>query len=256
MLRRKFVGLAAPLALCLLPWIVRGAEGADSITVFAAASLTDVMQEVSAEYTKSTGTKVELSFAATSILARQIESGAHADVFFSADKAQMDGLEAAGLVRAADRVDVLSNILVVVVPASRTARMSQPSDLLAVQRLALADPEAVPAGVYARTWLQSVGLWDKLKDKVIPTLNVRAALSAVESENADAGIVYRTDAAISKRVKVAFEVPRDKGPAIVYPMAPLAGSKKSAAAELVRYLTSAPAREVYRRYGFIVLGEK
>jgi len=229
---------------------------AEEVTVYAAASLTDALKEVAQGFEAKTGHKVVFNLGASNDLARQIRAGAPADVFFSADKAQMDGLEAAGLVRAADRMDVLSNILVVVVPASRTARMSQPSDLLAVQRLALADPEAVPAGVYARTWLQSVGLWDKLKDKVIPTLNVRAALSAVESENADAGIVYRTDAAISKRVKVAFEVPRDKGPAIVYPMAPLAGSRKSAAAELVRYLTSAPAREVYRRYGFIVLGEK
>ena len=229
---------------------------AEEVTVYAAASLTDALQEVAQGFEAKTGHKVVFNLGASNDLARQIRAGAPADVFFSADKAQMDGLEAAGLVRAADRMDVLSNILVVVVPASRTARMSQPSDLLAVQRLALADPEAVPAGVYARTWLQSVGLWDKLKDKVIPTLNVRAALSAVESENADAGIVYRTDAAISKRVKVAFEVPKDKGPAIVYPMAPLAGSRKPAAAELVRYLTSAPAREVYRRYGFIVLGEK
>jgi molybdate transport system substrate-binding protein len=229
---------------------------AEEVTVYAAASLTDALKEVAQGFEAKTGHKVVFNLGASNDLARQIRAGAPADVFFSADKTQMDGLEAAGLVRAADRVDVLSNILVVVVPASRTARMSQPSDLLAVQRLALADPEAVPAGVYARTWLQSVGLSDKLKDKVIPTLNVRAALSAVESENADAGIVYRTDAAISKRVKVAFEVPRDKGPAIVYPMAPLAGSRKPAAAELVRYLTSAPAREVYRRYGFIVLGEK
>jgi molybdate transport system substrate-binding protein len=228
---------------------------AEEVNVYAAASLTDALQELAQAFEARSGHKVVFNLGASNDLARQIKAGAPADVFFSADKAQMDGLEAAGLVRTADRVDVLSNILVVVVPASRTARMSQPSDLLAVNRVALGDPEAVPAGVYARTWLESIGLWDKLKDKVIPTLNVRAALSAVESENVDAGIVYRTDAAISKRVKVAFEVPRDKGPAIVYPMAPLAGSKKPATGELVRYLTSAPARDVYRRYGFFVLGE-
>ena len=125
-----------------------------------------------------------------------------------------------------------------------------------MKRLALADPQAVPAGVYARTWLESVGLWDTVKDKVVPTLNVRAALAAVESENADAGIVYRTDAAISKRVNVAFEVPRDQAPAIVYSLAPVAGSKKPATAELVRHLTSPAAREVYGRHGFILLGER
>jgi molybdate transport system substrate-binding protein len=153
-------------------------------------------------------------------------------------------------------VNVLSNVLVAVVPSASTARLNGPSDLQTVSRLALADPHAVPAGVYARTWLESIGLWDKLKDKVVPTLNVRAALSAVESENAEAGIVYRTDAAISKRVKVAFEVPRDQGPSIVYPLAPIAGPKKPATAALVRHLTSAAAREVYGRYGFVVLGEK
>ena len=232
------------------------AVAAEEINVYAAASLTDALKELAQAFEARTGHKVVFNLGASNDLAHQIKAGAPADVVFSADKAQMDGLEAAGLVRTADRADVLSNVLAVVVPASRTARMSRPSDLLGVKRLALADPEAVPAGVYARAWLESIGLWDKLKDKVIPTLNVRAALSAVESENVDAGIVYRTDAAISKRVKVAFEVPRDKGPAIVYPLAFLAGSKKPAAAELVRYLTSAPAREVYRRSGFIVLGEK
>jgi molybdate transport system substrate-binding protein len=174
-------------------------------------------------------------------------------VFFSADEAQMNGLEAAGLVLAKDRRDVLSNLLVVVVPAASTVKMSQPADLLSVKHLALADPEAVPAGVYARSWLVSIGLWDKLKGQVVPTLNVRAALAAVESENAEAGIVYRTDAAISKRVKTAFEVAREAGPAIMYPMAALAASRKPATADLVRYLVSAPAREVYARYGFIVL---
>jgi molybdate transport system substrate-binding protein len=98
-----------------------------------------------------------------------------------------------------------------------------------------------------------VGLWDKLKDKVVPTLNVRAALAAVEAENADAGIVYRTDAGISKGVKVAFEVPREQGPTIVYPLAPIATSKKAATREMIQYLTSDAAREAYRRYGFVVL---
>jgi molybdate transport system substrate-binding protein len=168
----------------------------------------------------------------------------------------MDGLQAAGLVRIQDRVDVLSNVLVAVVPATSPTRLNSPRDLPLVKSLALADPLAVPAGVYARTWLESIGLWDKIKEKVVPTLNVRAALSAVESENADAGIVYRTDAATSKRVKVAFEVPKDQGPAIVYPLAPLAASRKAATAELVRHLLSASAGEVYGRHGFVVLPAK
>ncbi len=230
--------------------------GAEEVTVYAAASLTDALKEIAQRFEGQSGHKVIFGLGASSDLARQIKAGAPADVFFSADEAQMNGLEAAGLVKAADRVNLLSNILVVVVPVSSTARMRQPADLLAVKHLALADPEGVPAGVYARTWLESIGLWTKLKDQVVPTLNVRAALSAVESENADAGIVYRTDAAISKRVKVAFEAAGAPGPAIVYPLAPLVSSKKAATRELVRHLVSASAREVYARYGFIVLPVK
>jgi molybdate transport system substrate-binding protein len=234
------LALAAPVA-------------ADEVVVFAAASLTDALKDIAPGFEAQTGHKIVFSLGASSDLARQIKAGAPADVFFSADEAQMNGLEAAGLVRAADRVKLLSNVLVVVVPASSTAKMSQPADLLTVKHLALADPQAVPAGVYARTWLESIGLWDKVKDLVVPTLNVRAALSAVESENADAGIVYRTDAAVSKRVKTAFDVAREQGPAIVYPLAPMAASQKAATTELVRYLVSAAAREVYAGYGFIVL---
>jgi molybdate transport system substrate-binding protein len=232
------------------------AAGADEVAVYAAASLTDCLKELAGGFEKSSGHKVVFNLGGSNDLARQIKAGAPADVFFSADKAQMDGLEAAGLVLKADRVDVLSNVLVLVVPTDSIAHLAAPADLMRVQRLALADPQAVPAGVYARTWLESIGLWERVKDKVVPTLNVRAALAAVESENADAGIVYRTDAAISKRVRVAFEVPREQGPAIVYPLAPLAASKKPATAELVKYLTSPSARGVYERFGFIVLGGK
>jgi molybdate transport system substrate-binding protein len=229
---------------------------AEEVNLFAAASLTEAVREIAQDFEKGTGHKVVLNVGGSNDLARQISAGAPADVFFSADRAQMRALQESGLVRAEDRVDVLSNALVAVVPATSTARIGTAGDLLTVGRLALADPEAVPAGVYARTWLASLGLWPQLKYRVVPTLNVRAALAAVESENADAALVYRTDAAISKRVKVAFEVPRDQGPAIVYPLAPIAASRKPATAALVAYLTSAPARDVYRRYGFIVLLER
>lgn len=229
---------------------------ADELTVFAAASLTDALKEVAQGFEASTGHTVLFNLGGSNDLARQIKAGAPADVFFSADKAQMDGLEQAGFVRARDRVDVLSNVLVAVVPMSSTAGLSRPGDLRSVKRLALADPQAVPAGVYARQWLESVGLWDELADRVVPALNVRAALSAVESEHADAGIVYRTDAALSKRVKVAFEAPKAQGPAIVYPLAPIATSKRPAAADLVRHLLSARAREIYARHGFVVLPER
>jgi molybdate transport system substrate-binding protein len=229
---------------------------AEEVSVFAAASLTDVLEELARGFEAGTGHKVAFNFAASNDLARQIEAGASADVFFSADEAQMKRLQAAGLVRDRDRIDVLSNVLVVVVPASSATRPKRAAHLPGVQRIALADPQAVPAGVYARTWLESLGLWTTLQDKVVPALNVRAALSAVESGNVDAGIVYRTDAAVSKRVEVAFEVPKEQGPAIVYPLAPIATSRKAATAELVRHLTSAAARDVYGRYGFLVLSPR
>ena len=255
MRRNPRPALAGFLATATLLSLGRAAT-ADEVVVFAAASLTDALQEIAPGFEKETGHRVAFSFGGSNDLARQIKAGAPADVFFSADKRQMEGLEASGLVRAQDRVDVLANTLVVVVPAASQAAVRRAQDLQPLVRIALADPQAVPAGVYARTWLESLGLWAALKDKVVPTLDVRAALAAVETGNADAGVVYRTDAAISKRVQVAFEVPRDQGPPIVYPLAPIATSRKPATAAVVRYLTSEPARQVYRRFGFVVLGGK
>jgi len=222
--------------------------------VFAAASLTEALQEIRPRFEAVSADRLVFNFGASSDLARQIKAGAPADVFFSADVAQMDGLEREGLVRRRDRVDVLSNVLVAIVPLKPKLAIHAPRDLLAVERLALASPESVPAGVYARKYLESIGLWQDLEGKVVPTLDVRASLAAVEAEHADAGIVYRTDATISKRVRVAFEVPREKGPAIVYPLAPIAGSKNAeAAAALVRHLIGPEAIAVYKRFGFIVL---
>ena len=244
------------LRMILAGLVLGGSASADEIHLYAAASLTDALKDIAQSFEKETGHRVVFNLGGSNDLARQIKAGAPADVFFSADKPQMDGLESAGLVRAADRLDVLSNVLVVVVPVASSARIVGAQDLRGLAHLALADPQAVPAGVYARTWLESVGLWASLQAKVVPSLSVRAALAAVESENADAGIVYRTDAAISSRVKIAFEVPRGQGPAIVYPLAPIATSKNAAAPTLVRFLTSEAARAVYRRYGFMVLGDK
>ena len=237
--------------------VASGTVGAaDEVHLYAAASLTDAVTELAGTFEKETGHRLVFNFGGSNDLARQIKAGAPADVFFSADAAQMDGLQAAGLVRPQDRLNVLSNVLVVVTPLASSRKLATPRDLLGVDRLALADPEGVPAGVYARKWLESVGLWQPIQGKVVPTLDVRAALAAVEAGNADAGIVYRTDASVSRRVRVAFEVPREQGPAIMYPLAPMAASKKPATAALVRYLASEGARAVYRRFGFVVLEER
>jgi molybdate transport system substrate-binding protein len=227
--------------------------GAEEIILFAAASLTDALGEIGKAYEASSGNRLVVNLGASNDLARQIRAGAPADLFFSADEAQMDGVQKDGLVRVEDRVAVLSNTLVVVVPAASGRAIASPQDLVGLARIALADPEAVPAGVYARTYLESVGVWARVKDKVVPALNVRAALAAVESERVEAGIVYRTDAALTTKVKIAFEVAREKGPRIVYPLATLAASKKTGARGLRRFLTSPAAAAVYARYGFVVL---
>jgi len=226
----------------------------EELSVFAAASLADALGEIGKAWQTASGQRALFNFGASSDLSRQIRAGAPADVFFSADAAQMDALEREGLVRAADRTDLLSNTLVVIVPAASAARVSGARDLTAFKTIALADPQAVPAGVYARTWLEGLGLWSQLAPRVVPTLHVRAALAAVESENAEAGIVYRTDAAASTRARIALEVPRAEGPKIVYPVAPLARSTGKRAAAFVAYLRSSEARAVFARRGFLVLG--
>jgi molybdate transport system substrate-binding protein len=224
------------------------------VLVFAAASLTDALKEIQSTYEATARDRLVLNLGASSDLARQIKAGAPADVFFSADLAQMEGLEKEGSVRREHRVDVLSNQLVAIVPAGSTIAIRAPRDLLTVERFALANPEAVPVGVYAKRYFESIGLWGELQSKVVPTADVRATLAAVEAEHAPAGMVYRTDAAVSKRVRVAFEVPREQWPDIVYPLAPAARSKHpEAAAALVRYLTGPQAVGVYERFGFVVL---
>jgi molybdate transport system substrate-binding protein len=227
---------------------------AGELMVFAAASLTDVMRELTVTWEKAGHDHVAVSFGASSDLARQIQAGAPADVFFSADAARMTELERAGLVEPGASRNVLSNMLVVVTPPDATMGIAEPADLKKVKRIALANPEAVPAGIYAKKWLESLGLWTALADKVVPTLDVRAALAAVEGSNADAGVVYATDAAIANKARVALRVPRDQGPPIVYAVAPLARTKHVEAKALARFLGSRVAAPVYERFGFIVIG--
>jgi molybdate transport system substrate-binding protein len=229
---------------------------AEDVMVFAASSLSNVLEEIATAQHAESMPDVRFNFGASSDLARQIIAGAPADVFFSADPAQMDAVEKAGLVTAADRTDLLSNVLVAIVPAESKLELPNAAGLVSVERLALADPQAVPAGVYARKWLESMGLWTQVEPHVIPTLNVRAALAAVESGNADAGIVYKTDAATSKRARITFEVPAREGPSIVYVVAPLASARSDAARRFVERLRSKDAARVYDRAGFVVLAPR
>ncbi len=227
------------------------AEPKFEILVFGAASLTESLTDLGKAYEARTGTKIVFSFGASSDLARQIQAGAPADAFFSADTAKMDVLEKAGLVRAAGRRELLSNSLVVVVPSDSTLRIRTADDLANLPRIALADPASVPAGIYAKKWLTGLGLWDRVEPKVVPTLDVRAALAAVESGAIPAAVVYSTDAAVAKSARVAFRV--TNGPDIVYSVAPVSASKNPKAAEaFVAFLAGPDGRAEFRKRGFIV----
>jgi len=247
--RGQELALLVALVALLAP---RGGSGESAeprdLLVFAAASLTDAVGQIATAFERETGTKVRCSFAGSNILARQIEAGAPADLFVSASPERMDELVRAGLVRPHDRVDLLSNRLVVIVAAGSRLPLHRPEDLARVRTLAL-----VPAGIYARRWLVAAGLWDRLRGRVVPTLDVRAALVAVDSGAAEVGIVYRTDARMARSARVAFEVPATEAPRIVYPAAVLA--RASAGARLLfDRLRSARARVVFERHGFEVLG--
>ncbi len=238
----------------LFPAYGRAAE----LNVFAAASLTDALKEISAEYEKEGGERLVLNLGASSTLARQIEEGAPADLFLSADEAKMNSLEKKKLLVPGTRKSVLSNTLVIVVADDSTLKIAGAKDLAgsSVRILALAEPQTVPAGIYAKQYLRQQGVWSKVIDRVVPTENVRAALAAVEAGNADAGIVYKTDAQIAKRVRVAYEVPRAEGPVISYPFAVLARSeRREAARKLLAYLESPKAISIFRKYGFLILGD-
>jgi molybdate transport system substrate-binding protein len=238
--------LAAALALPT----TNGAE----INVYAAASLTDVLKDVAANYEKQSSDKIMFNFGASSLLARQITERAPADIFFSADEAKMDELQKAGLIVTETRRDLLSNSLVIIVPDDSNLAVASPDELVTkTRKIAIADPRAVPAGIYTKEYLSGIGLWEKLESKIVPTENVRAALAAVESGDVDAGFVYKTDANISKKVKIAFNVPIEKGPAIRYPAAIVKGEKSNGAAEdFLHYLESENARKLFEQYGFIV----
>jgi molybdate transport system substrate-binding protein len=245
--------LAVLFSLAAAASPLRGGE----VVVFAAASLTDALKEIAPAYERVSGDRLVLNLGASSMLARQIREGAPADAFLSADEAQMDGLEKAGLLVPGSRRALLSNTLVIVVATEGGAKIASPGDLKSVRTLALAEPKAVPAGVYAKQYLARLGLWDALAAKVIPTENVRACLAAVESGNADAGIVYRTDALISERVRIAFGVPVEEGPRISYPVAIVKESAHAAAAKrLVAFLASDRARQVFEKFGFLVARER
>jgi molybdate transport system substrate-binding protein len=228
------------------------------LLVFAAASLTDALRAIGADYTRETGEAVTFSFAASSTLARQIQAGARADVFFSADTEWMDYLAARQLIEPTTRRDIVGNRLALVAPAaSRVAlTIARGFDLAGALgpsgRLALGEPDSVPAGRYAREALRSLGVWQSVVARLAPAENVRSALEYVARGESPLGIVYETDALIEPRVRIVGLFPPGSHAPIEYPAAVIErGAAASAgAARFVRYLESPAARRIFHKYGF------
>lgn len=222
------------------------------LVVSVAASLSDVMSELAQRHERATGQAVRLNVAGSNFIARQIVEGAKADAFVSADETQMDLVERAGRLVPGTRVNLLTNQLVVVGRPGGTLRAGTPATLASaeVRRVALGNPESVPAGVYARRWLEAQGVWTAVAPKVVPTMTVRAALSAARSGRVDAAVVYMTDARTAPSVPVLFTVAPQDAPPIVYPAAVVLGPNQIAAGRFVAYLRSAEAGTVFQAAGF------
>jgi molybdate transport system substrate-binding protein len=223
------------------------------ITVSAAVSLTDALTAIGDEYGRRALGGVRFNFAASNVLARQIAAGAPVDVFISADDAQMDVVAAATLIRPGSRAPLLTNQLAVVVPSDRPRTFRSIRDLAdpAFRRIAIGDPAAVPAGVYAKRYLEAQGLWQAIEGRVVPAGSVRAALAAVETGAADAAVVYRTDARLAPRATVAWVVPVADGPRILYPGAIISTSAHPQEAQrFLDFLRGEAGSGIFERFGF------
>lgn len=242
------VALAALLLPLALP--------ARAQTVFAAASLTNAMKSVAAAWANQGHPKPVTSFAASSTLARQIEQGAPANIFASADERWMNYLADHHMIVAASRKDLLANHLVLIVPANNPINVAIKPDfdlarILGAQgRLAVGDPSNVPAGIYAKQALTKLGVWSSVQQKLAPAEDVRAALLLVERGEAAAGVVYETDAKISHAVRIAGVFPPGSHPPILYPVAIVHGGDTAQARALLAFIEGTKARAIFARYGF------
>jgi molybdate transport system substrate-binding protein len=253
---RRLIALLLPFALAL--GLVLPAAAQAPITVFAAASLKNALDKAAAAYAKDSGAApAKISYAASSTLAKQIEQGAPADVFISADADWMEYLAKKGLIQAASRRDLFTNHLALVAPRESTTRLDiKPGFPLAAalggQRLAMAGPD-VPAGRYGQQSLTALGVWDQVKDKTARGENVRATLQFVVRGEAPLGIVYDTDALSEPAVRIVGLFPESSHPRIIYPGAVVAASTAPGAAPFLAYLRGAKGEAIFRKYGFAAL---
>ncbi len=254
---RRLSGLAAGLILGLI--LCRTAALAlDGITIFAAASLKNAMDEISADFEAETGRAAAVSYAGSSALSRQIQHGAPADIFISANPGWMDMLEQDGLIDPATRFDLLGNAIVLVAHGRDAAPVEiRPgmdlAGMVAGGRLAMTLVDAVPAGLYGKAALETLGLWEGIEPKVAQADNVRAALALVSSGEAPFGIVYATDAKADDNVTVVAAFPSGAHPPIVYPAAAISASRNPLNARFLAHLRGPAARGAFERQGFVVL---
>ena len=257
--RRAILAILAALVLPRFPVAWAEPPRAAELRIFAAASLTNVLGELSAAWTASSGVPVKLSFAASAVLARQIEAGGKADAFISADQEWMDYLQTRELLDTPTRRNLVGNRLVLIAPADSKIELKvRPGfDLpgaLGKRRLATGDPDTVPVGRYARSALVRLGLWDAVQDRLVRADNVRSAMMFVARGEAPLGIVYSSDARIDPHVRVVDVFPESSHPAISYPAAAIKGSRGETK-DFLAYLASAQARDTWLKFGFQEFGK-
>lgn len=228
------------------------------LLVAAAASLSGIAPQLTRAFHDASGIDLRFNFGGSNTLARQIVEGARVDAFVSADTAQMDVVERSGRVVSGTRVDVVSNRLVVIVGASQNPSSFAVDDLASArtQRVAMGDPAAVPAGVYGRRWLETVRLWNMVEPKVVPLPSSPAVVAAVRAGRAAVGVVFASDAHGRDDVRVAYVVPGDDAPEIVYPAAAIAGGRVPQARQFIDFLRSAPAQRIFESAGFRSIGAR
>jgi molybdate transport system substrate-binding protein len=252
--RRSWLGLA--LAVSMVPGL---AQAQDSVVVFAAASLKNALDEIAATWSKDTGKPApKISYAASSALAKQLEQGAPADMFISADLDWMDYAAGKNLIKADTRFNLLGNKIVLIAPKdSKTSTLAitgaDVAKALAGGRLSMANIDSVPAGKYGKAALEKLGAWTAVKDSIAQAENVRAALLLVARGEAPLGIVYSTDAAAEPNVKIVATFPADSHPPIIYPAALTKDAKNADAKAFLDFLRSAKARTSFEKQGFTVL---
>jgi molybdate transport system substrate-binding protein len=256
MFTRLFVFLGFVAALAGAP---HPAAAQDTLTVYAAASMRNALDDVNAAFTKASGVKVTASYEASSALAKQIEQGAPADVFISADLRWMDYASEHKLIQPDTRVNLLGNKLVLIAPKDSkldNVPIAQGFDIAKLAgdgRIAVADVKAVPAGLYAKAALEKLGAWQAAEPKLAMAENVRATLAFVARGETPVGIVYATDAKVEPKVKIVGVFPDGSHPAVTYPVAATAASKNAATPRYLAFLRSKDAKAIFEKYGFSVL---